>query len=208
MVIYLERGADLHMAQLMLLPLTVSCFSKIQIGFTFLVLAHLGSPGKRAVKQVCVVNQLFMALNTACCCVVEKLLTLSLTPNWLITWSLKQRTFFTFLKPFNVYFKIHRHTTNRFVSLGRVGRSELGTTDYHQGLIFFLFFFCLLVSCTRLSWLNSWPTFSPYLYNRVWSELTCRNSMSHSRLACSRLSAHIQPSVNNPDRLRMALQNC
>jgi len=42
------------MAQLMPLPLTISCFSKIQIGFTFLVPAHLGSPGKRAVKQVCV----------------------------------------------------------------------------------------------------------------------------------------------------------
>ena len=41
-------------AQLMPLPLTVSCFSKIQIGFTFLVPAHLGSPGKRAVKCVCV----------------------------------------------------------------------------------------------------------------------------------------------------------
>ena len=41
-------------AQLMPLPLTVSCFSKIQIGFTFLVPAHLGSPGKRAVKRVCV----------------------------------------------------------------------------------------------------------------------------------------------------------
>jgi len=53
-VICLERGADLHMAQLMPLPLTVSCFSKIQIGFTFLVLAHLCSPGKRAVKRVCV----------------------------------------------------------------------------------------------------------------------------------------------------------
>ena len=36
------------------LPLTVSCFSKIQIGFTFLVPAHLGSPGQRAVKRVCV----------------------------------------------------------------------------------------------------------------------------------------------------------
>ena len=53
MVICLERSADLHMAQLMPLPLTVSCFSKIQIGFTFLVLAHLGSPGQRAVKRVC-----------------------------------------------------------------------------------------------------------------------------------------------------------
>ena len=53
-VICLERDADLHMAQLMPLPLTVSCFSKIQIRFTFLVLAHLGSPRKRAVKRVCV----------------------------------------------------------------------------------------------------------------------------------------------------------
>ena len=52
MVIYLERGADLHMAQLMPLPLIVSCFSKIQIGFTFLVPTHPGSPGKRAVKRV------------------------------------------------------------------------------------------------------------------------------------------------------------
>jgi len=40
MVICLERGADLHTAQLMPLPLTVSCFSKIQIGFTYLVPAH------------------------------------------------------------------------------------------------------------------------------------------------------------------------
>ena len=54
MVSCLERDADLHMAQLMPLPFTVSCFSKIQIGFTFLVPAHPGSPGKRAVKCVCV----------------------------------------------------------------------------------------------------------------------------------------------------------
>ena len=53
-VICLERGADLHMAQLMPLLLTVSCFSKIQIGFAFLVPAHPGSPGQRAVKRVCV----------------------------------------------------------------------------------------------------------------------------------------------------------
>ena len=54
MVVCLEPCADLHMAQLMLLPLTVSCFSKIQIGFTFLVPAHPGSPGQRAVKWMCV----------------------------------------------------------------------------------------------------------------------------------------------------------
>ena len=58
MVICLERGADLRMAQLMPLPPTVSCFSKIQIGFTFLVPAHPGSPGKGAVKRVrvCVID--------------------------------------------------------------------------------------------------------------------------------------------------------
>jgi len=54
MVICLERDADLHMAQRMPLPLTVSCFSKIQIGFSILVPAHPGSPRQRTVKRVCV----------------------------------------------------------------------------------------------------------------------------------------------------------
>ena len=54
MVVCLERVADLHMAQLMSLPLTVSCFVKVQIGFTSLVPADPGSPGKSAVKRVCV----------------------------------------------------------------------------------------------------------------------------------------------------------
>ena len=66
MVICLERGADLHMAQLMPLPLTVSCSSKIQIGFTFLVPAHPGSPGHKAVKRACV----------CVCCVGQVTLTL------------------------------------------------------------------------------------------------------------------------------------
>jgi len=57
-VVCLERGADLHTAQLIPLPLTVSCFSKIQIGFTFLVPAHLGSPGQIAVKRVCVYRKI------------------------------------------------------------------------------------------------------------------------------------------------------
>jgi len=52
--ICLDLGADLQMVQLMPLPLTVPCFSKIQIGFTFLVPAQPGSPGQRAVKCVCV----------------------------------------------------------------------------------------------------------------------------------------------------------
>ena len=54
MVICLERGANLHMAQLMPLPLTVSCFSKIKIGFTFLVPAHLVVPEKGRETGVCV----------------------------------------------------------------------------------------------------------------------------------------------------------
>ena len=65
MVICLERDADLHMAQLIPLPLTVSCFNKIQIGFTFLVLAHPGSPRKRAVKWVCVCIYL-LTFGTVC----------------------------------------------------------------------------------------------------------------------------------------------
>jgi len=67
MVICLERCADLHMAQRMPLPLTVSCFSKIQIGFTYLVPAHPGSPGQRAVKWVCVcVCNCNLAYGTSC----------------------------------------------------------------------------------------------------------------------------------------------
>jgi len=58
----LQQCADLHMAQLMPLPLTISFFSKIQIGFIFLVPAHPGSPGQGAVKRVCV------------CVVVKKLI--------------------------------------------------------------------------------------------------------------------------------------
>ena len=46
--------------QLMPLPLTVSCFSEIQIGFTFLVLAHPGTPGQRVIKRVCVFVCAFM----------------------------------------------------------------------------------------------------------------------------------------------------
>jgi len=57
MVICLEWAADMHMAQWIPLPLIVSCSSKIQIGFTFLVPAHPGSPGQRAVKRVCVLKE-------------------------------------------------------------------------------------------------------------------------------------------------------
>jgi len=55
-VISLQRGADLHMAQLMPLPLTVkSVKSRLVTGFTFLVPPHLGSPGKGPLN-VCVCN--------------------------------------------------------------------------------------------------------------------------------------------------------
>jgi len=73
MVICLERGADLHMDQLM--PLTISCSSKIQTGFTCMVPAHLCSPGQRAVKRAraCVKGritaatyQITLSLSTNC----------------------------------------------------------------------------------------------------------------------------------------------
>jgi len=94
-VICLERGADLHMAQLMTMPLTVSCFSKIQIGFTFLVPAHLGSPGQKAIKRVSVARALAMTAmqrrqprdDRAMCCVCNcdaKLVTVSALLNLLI----------------------------------------------------------------------------------------------------------------------------
>jgi len=67
-VVCLERGADLHMAQLMPLPLTVSCLSKIQIGFTFLVPTHPGSPGKRAIKRVCMCMCVYVCV-CVCVCV-------------------------------------------------------------------------------------------------------------------------------------------
>jgi len=75
-VICLERDADLHMAQLMPMPLTV-CFSKIQVGFTFLVPAHTASPGQRAVKRVCVcmracVRASEQASVRACVCSCQK----------------------------------------------------------------------------------------------------------------------------------------
>jgi len=57
-VICLERGADLYMAQLMPLPLTVSCFCQMQIVFTFLVLAHLASPGKGPLNGCCCFREL------------------------------------------------------------------------------------------------------------------------------------------------------
>jgi len=59
---WLSVWSKVHMAQLMPLPLTVSCSSKIQIDFTFLVPAHPGSPGQRAVKRWC-------ACVRACVCV-------------------------------------------------------------------------------------------------------------------------------------------
>jgi len=66
MVISLEQGADLHMVQLMPLPLTVSCFTKIQIGFTFPL---LGSPSKGALNGcmcVCVI-MMTLAVDEYCC---------------------------------------------------------------------------------------------------------------------------------------------
>ena len=68
MVICLERGADLHMAQLMPLPLTVSWFSKIQIVCTFLVPAHPGSPGQGPLNGFVVCLSIYPAHIWQTCC--------------------------------------------------------------------------------------------------------------------------------------------
>jgi len=90
-VFCVERGADLHMAQLMPLPLTVSCFSKIQIGFSFLVPAHPGSPGQRAVKRVyvCMLSlpQEFLQVKCVWCLGKQYVINRSRRGQWELTWS-------------------------------------------------------------------------------------------------------------------------
>jgi len=54
MVVCVVRGADMHMAQRIPLPLTVSCFSKVQIALPFWYLLTWVVLEKRAVKRVCV----------------------------------------------------------------------------------------------------------------------------------------------------------
>jgi len=71
-VVCLEQGADLHMAQLMPLPITVSWFIKIQIGLAFLVPAYVGTPREEAVKLVCVCVCVCLRVHVhacACACV-------------------------------------------------------------------------------------------------------------------------------------------
>jgi len=72
-VICMEQGADLHMAQLMPLPLTVSCFSKIQIGFTFLVPAPRVVPEKGPLNECVSVHAEICHLFTAQCYASEVL---------------------------------------------------------------------------------------------------------------------------------------
>jgi len=62
---WLSVWSKVHMAQLIPLPLTVSCLSNIQSGFIFLVPAHPGSPGQRAVKRVCVCYRVMLATGWA-----------------------------------------------------------------------------------------------------------------------------------------------
>ena len=69
MVICLERDADLHMAQLMPLPLTVSWFSKIQIGFTqWCIAKNGGGYTQRGVAKGLKVPCLFMIAEVSICC--------------------------------------------------------------------------------------------------------------------------------------------
>ena len=74
----------MYIAQLMPLPLTVSCLNKIQIGFTFLVPAHLGSLGQMAVKRVCVCVSSVLITN---CIIVDQVAygAINVTPGVVLT---------------------------------------------------------------------------------------------------------------------------
>jgi len=73
-VICLERGAGLHMAQPMPLPLTVSCFTKIQIGLTFLVPADPCIVPEKGPLNVCVCVCVCVCVTTAVARTVEVVL--------------------------------------------------------------------------------------------------------------------------------------
>ena len=96
MIICLERGADLHMFQLMPLPLTVYCFSKIQIDFTFLVPTHPGNPRQRAVKWVCV---------CVCVCVCWSLFWVLIFELYFTVWNLVLSCAYAVLHNLQVEFK-------------------------------------------------------------------------------------------------------
>jgi len=88
MVVCLEQGADLHMAQLMPLLLTIFFFSKIQIGFTFLVPVHLCSPRKRAVNRVCVRVHVCVCVSVCNCVCMSACVWLQWWTKFRISWSL------------------------------------------------------------------------------------------------------------------------
>jgi len=78
-VICPERGADLHMAQLMPLPLTVSCFSKIQTGLPFWYRLTRVVPEKGPLNgcvciQCCPAWQLVSCMIDCDCCVCRQLM--------------------------------------------------------------------------------------------------------------------------------------
>ena len=105
------------MAHLMPLPLTVSCFSEIQVGFTFLVPAHLGSPGKRAVKRVCVCvccpyHTAATRIDTAAILAYDSFFILNVTVDcsllWIISFSaIAPLAKISFLSPKNLVFNFH-----------------------------------------------------------------------------------------------------
>ena len=106
------------MVQLMPLPLTVSCSSKIQIGFTFLVPAHLGSPGKRAVKRECV------CVRVCVCACVRACVSVCVISFSLLTLFLEQTHTHTHTLPFNGPF-----SGSTRVSCYQKGKTNLDFTE-------------------------------------------------------------------------------
>jgi len=126
------------MAQLVPLPLTVSCFSKIQISFTFLVLAHPGSPGQRAIKWVCVCARCwrkkcllilstfqFKCLMVQICLPTWHKKTRATSRDCLPTWSLKVKS-----TQLNWIMSIREYFSGRQKNLRRTHRSFLLTGSF------------------------------------------------------------------------------
>jgi len=116
------------MAQLMPLPLTVSCFSKIQISFTFLVLAHQGSPGQRAIKRVCLLilsTFQFKCLMVQICLPTWHKKTRATSRDRLPTWSLKVKS-----TQLNWIMSIREYFSGRQKNLRRTHRSFLLTGSF------------------------------------------------------------------------------
>jgi len=108
------------------LPLTLSCFSKIQIGFTFLVPAHLGSLGQRAFKRVCLCVCVCSYCRVTCIKVCFRCFLL--TVRLIVCWSIQAKC------------RFYHHSCPPYMQLGVVKKSSLCPATLRY--VYLAHFFC------------------------------------------------------------------